>query len=86
VEFAGCLVGCIIRHRNGSLGILHVESEHRRKGLGEILLKTAMNTLLGRKEPLFVFILDGNKQSESLFEKLGWTLADTGGIVLKRTG
>lgn len=86
VEYAGCLVGCIIRHQNGSLGILHVDSKHRRKGLGEILLKTAMNTLLSRKEPLFVFILDGNKQSEALFEKLGWTLADTGGIVLKRTG
>jgi ribosomal protein S18 acetylase RimI-like enzyme len=86
VEYAGCLVGCIIRHQNGSLGILHVDIEHRRKGLGEILLQTAMNTLISRKEPLFVFILDGNKQSEELFVKLGWTLADTESLLVKRTG
>jgi DTW domain-containing protein YfiP len=86
VEYAGCLVGCIIRHQNGSLGILHVDSEHRQKGLGEILLKTAMDTLLNQKESLFVFILDGNKQSEALFTKLGWALADSDSNLVKRSG
>ena len=76
VEYKNNLVGCILRHRNGSLGILHVDPEHRRNGLGELLLKGATNSVKSRGEPAFAYIVDGNKASEALFTSLGWEKAD----------
>ena len=70
------LVACIIRHRNGSLGILHVDTKHRQLGLGNALLQTATRALLDRNEKVFAYIVDGNKASEALFSKLGWRKAD----------
>ena len=70
------LVACIMRHRNGSIGILHVDECHRRYGLGEALLSEAMNALVCRNEDIFAFILDGNEASEGLFTKLGWRKVD----------
>ncbi len=71
IEFDSRLVGCIMRYRNGSLGILHVDEEHRRFGLGQALLKEATEALASRNEDLFAFMLDGNNASEALFTKLG---------------
>jgi len=76
IEYKKELVACIIRHRNGSLGILHVESHHRHLGLAQALLLSAMNTVSSRNEKLFAYILDGNKASERLFSKLGWRKDD----------
>lgn len=77
IEYDNRLVGCIIRHRNGSLGILHVDEEHRRKGLAAVLLDVASRAVMDRKEQLFAFIVDGNYQSEALFSKMGWSKIDT---------
>ena len=76
IEIEGDLVACILRHRNGSLGILHVDENHRRRGLGEILLREASRAVGHRKQPLFAYIVDGNNQSEALFSKLGWVKSD----------
>ena len=76
VEYKKELVACIIRHRNGSLGILHVDPQHRNRGLAQALLQSAMNTLSSRNEKLFAYIVDGNKASERLFSKLGWRKDD----------
>ena len=76
IEFDGQLVACIIRHRNGSIGILHVDEAHRRQNLGEILLNEATDALARRGEEIFAFIQDGNKASEALFTKLGWEKAN----------
>lgn len=76
IEYKGGLIACIIRHRNGSLGILHVDAEHRRCGFGGILLNEATSTVIHRKDPTFAFIVDGNKESEALFTKMGWARAD----------
>ena len=70
------LVACIIRHRNGSLGILHVDPQHRQLGLAQVLLQSAMDTISSRNEKLFAYIVDGNKASERLFSKLGWRKDD----------
>ena len=76
VEHDGNLVACILRHRNGSLGILHVDENHRRRGLEEILLREASRAVGHRNQPLFAYIVDGNNQSEALFSKLGWVKSD----------
>mmetsp|Transcript_17105 Transcript_17105/g.23777 ORF Transcript_17105/g.23777 Transcript_17105/m.23777 type:complete len:195 (-) Transcript_17105:258-842(-) len=70
------LVACVIRHRNGSIGILHVDPEHRRLGLAEALLKQATMALIRRRDKAFAFIVDGNTASEKLFTKLGWVKAN----------
>jgi len=84
IDFEGSLVGCIFRHRNGSLGILHVDEEHRKLGLGQVLLNEATKELASRNEDLFAFIIDGNHASEALFTKLGWEKAS--GSSTKGTG
>jgi len=76
IEHEGNLVACILRHRNGSLGILHVDENHRRRGLGEILLREASRAVGHRNQPHFAYIFDGNNQSEALFSKLGWVKSD----------
>lgn len=76
IEYRSELVGCILRHRNGSLGILHVDENHRRRGIGDVLLKEASRAVIHRKQPLFAYIVDGNNQSEALFLKQGWIRAD----------
>lgn len=72
IEHRGKLIACIMRHTNGSIGILHVDEEHRRRRLGEVLLANATKALQQKNDPVFAFILDGNTASESLFTKLGW--------------
>jgi len=76
IEYENKLVACIIRHRNGSLGILHVDPHHRHLGLAQALLLSAMNTISSRNEKLFAYIVDGNKASERSFSKLGWRKDD----------
>lgn len=72
IEHRGALVACIMRHTNGSIGILHVDEEHRRRSLGEALLSSATRALQEKNDPTFAFILEGNNASESLFTKMGW--------------
>ena len=84
IEHEEELVACIIRHRNGSVGILHTDEEHRRLGLGEVVLQEAMQALLERNQKVFAYIVDNNKPSEALFSKLGWVKADP--LAKKGTG
>mmetsp|Transcript_33335 Transcript_33335/g.49690 ORF Transcript_33335/g.49690 Transcript_33335/m.49690 type:complete len:473 (-) Transcript_33335:18-1436(-) len=79
VEYDKQLVGCIIRHRNGSLGILHVDNDHRRKGLGAILVEVASRAIMQRNEKLFAYVVDGNNESMNFFSKLGWVKSDPAG-------
>ena len=84
VEYEEMLVACIIRHRNGSIGILHVDEKFRRRGLGARLLRQATESIQKRGEKPVAFILDGNSQSEGLFSALGWVKADP--LAKKGTG
>jgi DTW domain-containing protein YfiP/ribosomal protein S18 acetylase RimI-like enzyme len=72
IEHRGKLVGCVMRHTNGSIGILHVDEDHRRRRLGEFLLSSATKALQQKNDPTYAFILEGNTASEALFTKMGW--------------
>ncbi len=76
IEKEGQLIGCILRHRNGSLGILHVDESYRRRGFATAMLTEASDSILQRGEPLSAYIVDGNKQSEAVFQALGWVKGD----------
>jgi ribosomal protein S18 acetylase RimI-like enzyme len=66
------LVACILRYHNGALGMLHVDEQYRRCGLGKILVQEASKALVEHELPCFTFIVDNNIASENLFTKLGW--------------
>ena len=72
IEYEDKLVACLMRHTNGSIGILHVDEEHRRKGLAEALVSAATKALQKKNDPIRCFIVEGNEPSEFLFTKLGW--------------
>lgn len=78
-EAGGELVACILRHRNGSVGMLHVGESHRTRGLGSALLGSSAGAILARGERPFAFIVDGNGASERVFERAGFVKADPNG-------
>uniref|UniRef100_A0A7S1FNY9 tRNA-uridine aminocarboxypropyltransferase n=1 Tax=Corethron hystrix TaxID=216773 RepID=A0A7S1FNY9_9STRA len=72
IEHDNQLVACIIRHRNGALGMFHVDEAYRRRGLGKVLLSKATASVQQQGDLPIAFILDGNTPSEKLFSMLGW--------------
>jgi GNAT superfamily N-acetyltransferase len=78
------VIACIMRYQNGALGMLHVDDEYRRCGLGSRLLREATHILEEESLPCFAYILDNNSASETLFTREGWVKEDPN--VKKRTG
>ena len=79
IEADGTPVACIVRHRNGSVGMLHVDEDHRSRGLGSALLRSSAGALLARGERPYAFIVDGNGASERVFARAGFVKADPDG-------
>lgn len=67
----GLLVGFIGFHPEGSMGMLHVFEEHRKKGYGELLEKIDINRALDMGIVPYCHVFFSNKASRSLQEKLG---------------
>ena len=61
-------------HDEGSIGMLEVLPAYRRRGLGEILQRAAVNLALERGQLPFGQVIDGNTASLELHRRLGWTL------------
>lgn len=67
------LAGIIGRHPEGCMGMLHVLENYRGKGYAEILEKTMINKLIDEKQLVFCEVVDNNKISIHLQNKLGFT-------------
>lgn len=65
------LTGFIGTHDEGSMGMLYVEEQYRRQGIGEALLSYNINRTLERGRIPYGHVLEGNTVSERLLEKLG---------------
>ena len=76
IEIDGKLVACILRYEGGALGMLHVETEYRRRGYGLALLQHATQTLKEHDQERVAFIIEGNHVSETVFEAAGWKRVD----------
>ena len=67
----------IVRYEGGAVGMLHVDSQHRRRGYGVALLSEATKAIekacVGE---CVAFIMEGNIASEKTFEKIGWVRED----------
>jgi len=59
-----------MRHRNGSLGILHVDEEHRRQRLGGVLLASA-KPKLSNKPGKIPYLLSSSMEMQPLKMCLG---------------
>lgn len=64
-------------HDEGSIGMLEVLPAYRRRGLGSILQRAAINLALERGQIPFGQIIDGNEASLSLQRKLGMAVSKT---------
>ena len=74
--FAGeDFVGYVGRHREGSVGLLHVFPQYRRRGYGQRLETFILNRVVAAGERPYCQIFQGNHASLALQAKLGWALA-----------
>lgn len=64
------LVGFIGMHREGSIGLLYVDEEHRREGIAESLAAFMVNRVLEKGWTPYGHVVCGNEASEKLQEKL----------------
>ncbi len=71
LEDRGELVGFTGRHAEGSMGMLEVVPEHRRKGYGEILERFMIRKVLSEGRIPYCHIIKGNDKSMNLQRKLG---------------
>ena len=75
--FAGAdFVGYVGRHREGSVGLLHVFPQYRRRGYGQELETFILNQVVAAGERPYCQIFEGNHASLALQAKLGWVLAE----------
>ncbi|WP_320128936.1 GNAT family N-acetyltransferase [uncultured Sphaerochaeta sp.] len=73
----GVLAGFMGLHEEGSLGMLVIFPEFRRRGLALALERHYCNRLLGQGKIPYCHIIKGNTASLALHEKLGFTLAQS---------
>ena len=72
----GEFVGYVGRHQEGSIGLLNVFPQYRRRGYGQELETFILNRVLAAGELPYCQIFQGNEASLALQAKLGWKLAD----------
>jgi len=66
------LCGSILQTEDGSLGMLFVNEEYRRRGYGSALVSRATRELDKNRIEGVAYILDGNDASEAVFGNCGW--------------
>lgn len=69
-------VGFIGKHPEGSMGLLQVFPEYRRRGYGEELESFMINRFLDEGRIPYAHIIDDNRKSMNLQKKLGYDVAD----------
>lgn len=74
-EGQGAFVGFIGIHPEGSMGMLHVFEEYRRRGYAEEIEKFLINHYISRGEIPYGHVMIGNEASLALQEKLGMETA-----------
>jgi ribosomal-protein-alanine N-acetyltransferase len=79
----GSVVGYVItmaRGREGSIQSIAVSPESRGKGVGELLLRSAIDSLAGRCDRVHLLVDAGNEAAIRLYRRLSF--AETGKVVM----
>ncbi|KAH8325552.1 hypothetical protein KR067_001339, partial [Drosophila pandora] len=66
-----------LRSPHGSLGNLYVLSDHRRKGLGSMVVRFMAKEILKTGSEVMATVVLENKSSQKMFEKMGFRPIDT---------
>ena len=74
--YGGKIAAMIGLHYQGSMGLLVVKEEFRRRGLGEIMEKFLINSLLERGKTPYCQVVEGNTASLNLQRKLGLDISE----------
>ena len=74
--YRGKVAAMIGRHREGSMGLLVVKEEYRRKGFGGIMEKFLINSLLERGLVPYCQVIEGNAASLNLQRKIGLDISE----------
>ena len=74
--YDGKIASMIGRHYEGSMGLLVVKEEYRRRGFGEIMEKFLINSLLEKGLTPYCQIIEGNTASLNLQKKLGLQISE----------
>lgn len=80
----GSVIGYVIAMRQGREGMIQsiaVSPEFRRKGIGEMLMKSAISRLTGRFKRLYLLVDANNERAIRLYHKLSFS--ETGKIIKK---
>ncbi|MBQ8885501.1 MAG: GNAT family N-acetyltransferase [Clostridia bacterium] len=75
-EQGGAFVGFIGRHPEGSMGLLLIFPEYRRRGYAEELEGYMTNVILSEGRVPYAHIIEDNYKSVNLQKKLGFSVAD----------
>ncbi|XP_061397713.1 uncharacterized protein LOC133333411 [Musca vetustissima] len=70
------LVAWVLRLPLGALGLLQVESSHKRKGFGSLVVKLMSKYLAEKNIEITAPVVDVNVASRSMFKKLGFKEID----------
>lgn len=66
------MVGWVMTHDDGAIGVLHVMENHRKKGYARILMNAIINKLREERKVPFLQIEENNESSLRLVKKLGF--------------
>ncbi len=72
----GNLVAYGLQQEYGSLGMLYVNPEHRRKGLAKSVLSSQVNKVMKTGEPVFCHIVKDNTTSFQLHKDAGFNVIE----------
>lgn len=72
IENNGVPVAWVMSHDDGSVGMLHVMNEFRRKGLGRMLVDAMSAKVKEKNMPVFAHIEPSNLPSLKLFRSMGF--------------
>eukprot|EP00035_Acanthoeca_spectabilis_P037831 m.47738 g.47738 ORF g.47738 m.47738 type:complete len:288 (-) comp8881_c0_seq1:6668-7531(-) len=72
VRHDGTLVAWAVTRNDGSVGMLHTEPAHRKRGLASAVVTSIVAQLHWRSECPFFYVEEGNKGSELIAAKLGF--------------
>ncbi len=73
-QTTGRLVGWMLENEDGSLGMLHVNPDHRGRGMGAVLIQRLSEEVLTQREAVYVDVEPGNIKPVNLYERCGYEI------------
>lgn len=70
------LLGMIGEHSRGTIGLLFVKQNYRRKGIARLLMATKIKSLISQGRTPVLHVIDGNTASFNLQKNMGYDLLE----------